>query len=278
MAADIPTSEVDWLLRELSTLDPLVLKLETFRQHPAIALRRSLSDLTALWQQRVESRIPVQYLVGTAPWRNFSLVVSPAVLIPRPETELLIDLAVRAVSQGQPELAQGHWVDLGTGSGAIALGLAEAFPQATLHATDVSPAALAIAQQNAERLGYASRIQFYLGEWFAPLSEFRHTLSGMVSNPPYIPSPLIPDLQPEVVRHEPHLALDGGADGLTAIRELVTQAPLYLKPDGIWLIEAMAGQAEAIASLLQQQDDYHRIQIHADLAGINRFILAYRKA
>jgi release factor glutamine methyltransferase len=257
----------------------LELRLESFKDKTQIKLPMSLPELTQMWQRRLDERLPVQYLAGVAPWRHFSLFVSPAVLIPRPETEYLIDLAVAAAAKGgvSPPLQQGHWADLGTGSGAIALGLADAFPSATLHAVDSSPAALAIAQQNAQQLGFAARIQFYQGSWWQPLSALKGQFSGMVSNPPYIPSRLLPSLQPEVAKHEPHLALDGGTDGLDCIRHLVEAAPDYLRPGGIWLIEMMAGQADAVAQLLQDRGSYCQIQIHADLAGIERFALAYRK-
>jgi release factor glutamine methyltransferase len=278
-SADVDPTEVDWLLREVAGLDRLALRLESFKDKTQIKLPMPLPELTQMWQRRLDERLPVQYLAGIAPWRHFSLFVSPAVLIPRPETEYLIDLAVAAAAQGgaSPPLQQGHWADLGTGSGAIALGLADAFPSATLHAVDYSPAALAIAQQNAQQLGLAARIQFYQGSWWQPLSALKGQLSGMVSNPPYIPSHLLPSLQPEVAKHEPHLALDGGTDGLDCIRHLVGTAPDYLRPGGIWLIEMMAGQADRVVQLLQDRGSYCKIQIHADLAGIERFALAYRK-
>jgi release factor glutamine methyltransferase len=243
--------------------------------HTPIAMPHSLEELSQLWQQRLESRVPVQYLAGAAPWRNFVLSVSPAVLIPRPETEYVIDLAIDAV-QHQPKLKQGHWADLGTGSGAIALGLADAFAEASIHAVDRSVDALAVAQQNAQQLGLSDRIQFYQGDWFEPLTHLQGKLSGMVSNPPYIPSAMLSELQPEVVAHEPSLALDGGADGLDCIRHLVATAPNYLIPGGVWLIEMMAGQAEAVANLLQTQGNYGNVQIYPDLAGVDRFALAYR--
>lgn len=278
-SADVEPTEVDWLLREVAGLDRLELRLESFKDKTQIKLPIPLPELTQMWQRRLDERLPVQYLAGVAPWRHFSLFVSPAVLIPRPETEYLIDLAVAAAAKGgvSPPLQQGHWADLGTGSGAIALGVADAFPSATLHAVDSSPAALAIAQQNAQQLGFAARIQFYQGSWWQPLSALKGQLSGMVSNPPYIPSRFLPSLQPEVAKHEPHLALDGGTDGLDCIRHLVETAPDYLRPGGIWLIEMMAGQADAVAQLLQDRGSYCQIQIHADLAGIERFALAYRK-
>ena len=98
----------------------------------------------------------------------------------------------------------------------------------------------------------------------------------MVANPPYIPSTLVPQLQPEVAHHEPQLALDGGADGLECIRHLVETSPAYLRSGGVWLIEMMAGQAQTVTELLQNQGSYCNIEIHADLAGIERFALAYR--
>lgn len=277
---DIPLAEVDWLLQEVAGLERLALRLESFKDRPQIELKLPLPVLTQLWERRVDDRMPVQYLVGVAPWRHFALAVTPAVLIPRPETEYLIDLAV-AAANGEPRVPQslihGHWADLGTGSGAIALGLADAFPSATIHAVDCSAAALAIAKENAQDLGFADQIKFYQGSWWQPLEALIGQFSGMVANPPYIPSDMVPSLQPEVANHEPHLALDGGADGLDCIRHLVETAPAYLRPGGVWLVEMMAGQADAVTQLLRNQGNYSQIQIHTDLAGIERFALAYKK-
>jgi release factor glutamine methyltransferase len=276
--ADIPVVEVDWLLQEVAGLDPLSLRLESFKARSHIELRYPLSVLTQLWQRRLCDRLPVQYLVGATPWRRFSLKVSPAVLIPRPETEYLIDLAVSATGQSAtPQLDAGQWADLGTGSGAIALGLAEAFPDATIHAVDYSSDALAIAQLNAQQLGFESRIQFYQGSWLSPLASLKGQLSGIVSNPPYIPRDELQQLQPEVRDHEPLMALDGGIDGLDCIRHLIRTAPDYLRPGGVWIIEMMAGQGDTVAQLLHQQGRYCQIKIIPDLAGIDRFALAYRR-
>lgn len=275
IAHDVPVAELDWLLQEIAGLDRLALRLESFKHWSEIPLSLSLEELDQLWQRRLSDRLPVQYIAGVTPWRKFKLRVSHAVLIPRPETECLIDLAVAAVADSvAPQLQQGHWVDLGTGSGAIALGLADTFREATIHAVDYSLEALAIAEQNAHNLGLSERIRFYQGCWWEPLTLLKGQVSGMVSNPPYIPSNIVPTLQPEVVNHEPHLALDGGTDGLDAIRHLIDVAPSYLRPGGIWLIEMMAGQAQAVKTLLQQQGSYENVQIHTDLAGIERFALA----
>lgn len=276
IAADVSPTEVDWLLQELAGLDRLALFLESFKNREQIQLQMPLKDLEYLWQRRLHDRLPIQYICGVTPWRQFKLAVSPAVLIPRPETECLIDLAIAAAKNSDDlQFTQGHWADLGTGSGAIALGLAEAFPLAMIHAVDFSSDALAIAQMNAKNLGFKDQIQFYQGDWWEPLESLKGQFSGMVSNPPYIPSYLVPQLQPEVTNHEPHLALDGGTNGLDCIQYLIEISPAYLRAGGIWLVEMMAGQAETVIELLQDQGSYYNIQIHADLAGIERFALAY---
>jgi release factor glutamine methyltransferase len=275
-SSDIPLAEIDWLLQELAGLDRLALRLESFKDLPKIELKLSLSELAQLWQRRLQERVPVQYLTGVAHWRHFSLKVTPAVLIPRPETELLIDLAVEAVKSYGVN-PKSLWVDLGTGSGAIAIGLACALTNARVYAVDCSSEALAVARLNAENLGFGSRVNFYQGLWWEPLAFLKGQVSGMVSNPPYIPSSTVLTLQPEVVRHEPHLALDGGFDGLDCIRHLVETAPDYLESGGVWLVEMMAGQAEAVADMLESHGSYGKVQIFSDLAGIDRFALAYRR-
>jgi release factor glutamine methyltransferase len=271
IATDVPIMEVDWLLLEVTGLDRLALRLESFKDWPQIQVQLPLEKLEHLWQRRLNDRLPVQYIAGVTPWRNFQIAVSSAVLIPRPETECLIDLALAAAND-----VSGHWADLGTGSGAIALGLADVLPNATIYAVDYSLEALAIAQTNAANLGFADRIKFYQGSWWEPLAFLKGQFSGMVSNPPYIPTSTLPTLQPEVFKHEPHLALDGGGDGLDCIRHLIEISPSYLQSGGVWLIEMMAGQADAVRELLQNQGSYCKIQIHADLAGIERFALAYK--
>lgn len=279
LAAEIDPAEADWLLRAVSEVDGLALKLGSFKQRSSISVSLSLDKLTELWHQRVKQRVPVQYLVGLTEWRDLKLQVSPAVLIPRPETELLIDLVVETVRQhpDRERLQQGAWVDLGTGSGAIALALAQALPTAPIYAVDLSVAALAIAQANAQQNGLTHRVTFCHGSWLAPLAHHKGQLAGLVSNPPYIPTATVQTLQPEVRQHEPTLALDGGNDGLESLRQLVEIAPDYLLPGGLWLVEMMAGQADTVRTLLEQQGAYRDIQIRPDLAGIERFGLAIRR-
>lgn len=276
---DIDAAEVDWLLRGLCQIDGLALRLGTLAQIPTVPSRIPLAELEHLWQQRVGDRVPIQHLVGQTPWRHLTLRVSPAVLIPRPETELLIDIVISQVAQSPQaeQLQRGTWVDLGTGSGAIALGLAQALPQANVLAVDVSPAALTIAQQNAAENGLSDRVQFLQGSWFEPLAPWRGQITGMVANPPYIPTAIVPTLEPEVARHEPLLALAGGTDGLDAMRPLARSAPDYLQPGGFWLVEHMQGQATAVMALLADTQAFRQIQSMPDLAGSDRFVFAIKQ-
>jgi release factor glutamine methyltransferase len=268
---DVSQREVDWVLKSIANLDSLTLRLESIADDRSIEISISLDRLSALWIDRVEHRKPVQYLLGTTFWRDFELMVSPAVLIPRPETELIIDIALAASTRIQQ---QGIWVDLGTGSGAIAIGLAKTLPMAKIFAVDTSAEALNVARANATRLNVIHQINFSQGSWWTSLVQLKGKVAGMISNPPYIPSAELLRLQPEVVNHEPHLALDGGLDGLEAMRILVNTAPEYLQPGGIWLIEMMAGQGAAVVKLLEQQGSYTDIEIIDDLAGLDRFVLA----
>ena len=277
IAAKLSPSEVDWLIKATTTLDALSLRLDRFQDQEAVLCRFSLPSLEKLWSERINKRLPLQYLVREVHWREFALTVTPAVLIPRPETELIIDIAFNAAKKNiHTDLTKGHWVDLGTGSGAIACGLASLFSSAQIHAVDCSKAALTIASTNARDLGFGQNITFYRGNWWEPLSMLKGKVSGMISNPPYIPTADIVRLQPEVAAHEPHLALDGGNDGLESIRHLISSSFDYLCPGGIWLIEIMAGQAETVKILLETSEQYANIEIFPDLAGIERFVSACR--
>ena len=263
---------MDIFLQAVTDIDTLSLRLQSFREREKIPLSYSWSEITKRWQKRLQARVPLQYLLESVVWRNFTLKVSPEVLIPRPETELLIDIVGETV-RGEDG---GIWVDLGTGSGAIAIGLASILTKAEIYATDYSPTALAIAKENIINTGFADRIILKQGSWWTPLEKWKGQISGMLSNPPYIPSAEILDLQIEVREHEPRLALDGGEDGLTALRYLVATAPDYLRSGGLWLVEMRAGQGEKVAQMLENQGNYRQIQIINDLAGFDRFVLAER--
>ncbi len=200
---------------------------------------------------------PVAYLLGTREFYGRDFAVSPAVLIPRPETELLVDLA-----KAGP--APARILDLGTGSGCLAITLALELPKAEVTAIDRSSDALAVARGNAERLG--AGVRFIESDWFAALAEDRFDL--IVSNPPYVADG-DPHLAEGDLRFEPALALSCGIDGLDAIRRIVAQAPAHLTAGGRLLFEHGYDQAEAVASLLADAG-FIGIEAHHDLAGIVR--------
>jgi release factor glutamine methyltransferase len=271
----IDRHEIDWMLQRIANLEPLTLRLESIGEDELVNLTMPLDRLSTLWLARVNDRTPVQYLLGTSTWRDFELVISPAVLIPRPETESIVDIAIERTSSTQKN---GIWFDLGTGSGAIAIGLAKVLPNALIYAADLSLAALAIAEANAIRLGVGDRIVFQQGNWMSGSSfdPVRKRVAAIVSNPPYIASKDVLELQPEVVNHEPSLALDGGLDGLDAIRQTIDTGAENLEQGGMLLMEMAMGQGDSVVDLLVKKGCYRDIDVIPDLAGIDRFVIAWR--
>ena len=203
---------------------------------------------------------PIAYILGRREFYGLDFRVSPAVLIPRPETELLIELALARIPEGEP----ARIVDLGTGSGAIAVTLAKLRHQARVTAVDVDYAALSIARANAKQQRVSVRC--FCGDWFGALQGERFDL--VVSNPPYVAS-ADPHLQAGDLRFEPQRALAGGADGMDCIRAIVAQAPAHLGPGAWLLLEHGYDQAEASRALLEAQG-LQEVQSWPDLAGIPR--------
>ncbi|MDR3416457.1 MAG: peptide chain release factor N(5)-glutamine methyltransferase [Nevskia sp.] len=212
----------------------------------------------ALVERRVRGE-PVAYLTGQREFWSLPLQVSPAVLIPRPDTELLVEWALQRLRGiDTPVIA-----DLGTGSGAIALALASELPQARVVATDASEAALEQARHNAAVLGL-QRVEFRPGDWFEPLAEERFDL--ILSNPPYVA-----DADPHLaeLRYEPRRALVAGADGLDALRRIAAGARAHLRPRGALLLEHGSGQGEAVRELLREHG-FDAVETRRDLAGHER--------
>ncbi len=209
---------------------------------------------------------PVAYLIGHREFYGLDLLVDRRVLVPRPETELLVELAIAtAQCAARPGLAIA---DIGVGSGAIAIALAMHLPQATVFGVDLSSDALAVAAANVARYGLQSRITLLEGDLLTPLPG---PVDLIVSNPPYT---ILSDIDEGVYRHEPHLALDGGPDGLACYRRLIAAAPAYLNPGGAILLEIGAWQAADVAHLLRQAFPAADISVHRDLAGHDRVIRA----
>ncbi len=243
---------------------------QQLRLHPRqpVRLTCELPQLEALWRRHLETAEPLQYLVGRCPWRDLELAVGPGVLIPRQETELLVELALALAP-----VCPARWADLGTGSGCLALALALAWPTSRGLAVDRCPVALQQAAHNLERGGVNGRVQVRQGSWWQPLRSWWGELDLVVSNPPYIPTAVWAALDPVVREHEPALALDGGADGLDALRAIATGAAVALAPGGLLLLEHHHDQSEAVIGLLAAAG-LEQVQAHVDLEGNQRFATA----
>lgn len=213
------------------------------------------------WLNRRRAGEPVAYILGRREFWSLELAVTPATLIPRPETELLVELALERLPANHPVTV----ADLGTGSGAIALALAVERPQARIVATDQSPAALAVARCNARRLKI-TRVEFRQGDWCTPLAGERFEL--IVANPPYVAA-ADPRWQEGELRFEPSAALISGEAGLDALRAIIAAAPDHLQPGGWLLLEHGYDQGEAVPALLQEQG-LVEVSDHRDAAGLSR--------
>lgn len=215
------------------------------------------------------ARVPAAYLAGTREFYSLDFFVTPDVLIPRPETELLVDVVLSSSLSAHPHPIL---VDLGTGSGAISVTLAKHLPACRIIAVDISTAALAVATKNAEYHGVSNRIDFVEGDLFAPLpSDIRGAVHGIVSNPPYIPTGEIPHLAPEIKNFEPPQALDGGTDGLEFYRRISGEAPAWLAPGGLLAVEVGYDQGEKVAAMFAAAG-LAEIALHRDLQGIPRVV------
>ncbi len=229
-------------------------------ERPATAAQAS--EYEALIERRAAGE-PVAYLTGEREFWSLPLQVTPAVLIPRPETELVVERVLALLGQPPAATASRRVLDLGTGSGAIALALAAARPAWRITAVERSAAALLVAQQNAQRLGLAG-VEFLAGDWFTPLA--RRRFDAICSNPPYIAAA---DAALAALHFEPPAALVAGATGLEALQQLIAGAPSHLERGGWLVLEHGAGQAAALAAALVASG-YARVGCHCDLAGLDR--------
>jgi len=233
---------------------------------------------------RRQAREPVAYIRGRRAFRGIELEVTPAVLIPRPETETLVDVALEALAAvpaggdaasgaAAPGLYEPVTLDVGTGSGCIALALAAENPFVRLVATDVSEAAVEVARRNAARLGLDGRVDIRVGDLLDDLLP-RERFDLIVSNPPYIPDAEYRTLEANVRDYEPRLALHGGDDGLDVERRLIPAAAARLRSGGLLAVEVGAGQAAAVRALFAAAGAFEAAQERADLAGIARVVFA----
>lgn len=231
-----------------------------------LMMREEMSENTLAAYQAViaqrKKRIPLQHITGTAPFMGYTFRVSPDVLIPRPDTEMLVQRAGEYLSRQTDD--GGSVLDLCCGSGCIAVTLKKTFPHLQVTASDISGAALQVAKENADRLG--AQIKWVRSDLFASI---KGKFDLIVSNPPYIPSGEIAELEDEVRLYDPVLALDGGEDGLRFYREIASAAGNYLHKGGYLMLEIGAAQADDVSGILQAAG-FRAIKIYRDLAGLDR--------
>lgn len=256
---------------ELLLLHVLHIDRATLLAHPD---RMLTTEEFAAYQAAIERRFgnePIQYITGQQEFFGLLLKVTPATLIPRPETEHLVE----AVLERVPHDREIDILDVGTGTGAIALALAANLPQARLTAVDLSAGALAVARENASTHHLDRRIRFFWSDLLATLPADKQdaAFDAIVSNPPYIPETDRAELHPEVRDHEPAEALFAGTTGLDIYRRLIPEAHLALKPGGLLALEIGHGQSEALSGLLE---GWQNVTLVADLQQIPRVILAQK--
>ncbi|MEB3200798.1 MAG: HemK/PrmC family methyltransferase [Synechococcaceae cyanobacterium] len=278
--------DLDWLLDLEGGLRwPDLQRLRLDPDRP-VRLHTSLGHLEELWRRHRCHAVPLQYLVGRCPWRDLELQVAPGVLIPRQETEALVELALAATSHpgghrffasvAPPRIAApALWADLGTGSACLAVALALAYPEARGFAVDLSADALEQARRNLAAAQVLDRVSLLCGSWWEPLQAHWGQLDLVLANPPYIPSFCLAGLDPVVRDHEPSLALDGGPDGLTCLRSVIAGAAEALRPGGLLLLEHHHDQSPAVLALMAEAG-LVQPTAHQDLEGVWRFACARR--
>ncbi|GBC59294.1 protein-(glutamine-N5) methyltransferase, releas e factor-specific [Desulfonema ishimotonii] len=233
-----------------------------------------LSRFKALIKRRGK-REPIAYITGEKEFWSMPLKVSPAVLIPRPETECLVEAALAVLPDDSDGDRKKRVLELGTGSGAIILSLASERPGHRYFASDRSLSALAVARENAVRHG-AEAIRFFCGDWFEALKGGGPPFDLILSNPPYIEAAEIPRLQPEIHRYEPVAALDGGTDGLDALRHIICHAPACLADGGTLILEIGYDQGDAVQSIARGCGAYYQVAVRKDYSGHDRVVLLRR--
>ena len=236
-------------------------------------LNKNLDFLESIWNEHLLKSCPIQYLCGITFWRDLKLKVTNKVLIPRPETELIVDIVLNIFRKKSEKL---FFAELGTGSGAISIALALAYPFSEGVATDIDKDALEIATKNYVNSSRQSNLKFYCGNWWSPLESFKEKLDLAISNPPYIPKETYKKLPKEVKNFEPEIALLGGEDGLKHIREIIQKAPLFLKEKGWLILENHFDQGEKVKQLLIKSK-FKSVEIVKDLSGVGRFTIGRYK-
>jgi len=234
-----------------------------------------LKAFKTLIQRRLR-REPVAYILGVKEFWSLDFEVTEDVLIPRPETECLVEAALAHLA-GHPPFSSRRILDLGTGSGAIIIALASQHPRPTYFASDRSIEAVGVARRNAQRHNLDEMIHYFAADWLTSLNQKSSAFDMIVANPPYIPSRVIGGLQPEIHGYEPLTALDGNADGLECFKEIINSAHHYLKTGGVLLLEIGHDQQQDVRRLVSDSGQYDDFHCTKDYAGHDRVVWMHKK-
>lgn len=263
---DSPRLTAEILLAQALGID----RIDLYVRYDQPLSEQELAAFKTVIKRRVQ-REPVAYISGRKEFFGLVFDVTPDVLIPRPDTETLVEAALELIPRGGTR--PFRIIDLGTGSGAIILALADSRPGHVYFGSDISYSAVRLARKNADRHGLNDKIHFFTGDWLNPVSAATPGFDMIVSNPPYIPTGQIPALEPEIHRYEPIAALDGAADGLMAVKTILAQAPIQLRPGGFLLVEIGYDQGTAVRRMAEAAGIFSSISIRKDYGGNDRVAL-----
>ena len=264
--------DFDWLLDVAAGVSWSMLQNIILNPEKYISLEISTEEVEAIWKIHLKDQTPLQYLISKCPWREFELEVSADALIPRQETEFLIDFALNKVI----DINVGRWADLGTGAGPLAVSMAKSLPDWNGHAVDISQEALNLAERNLRSISPNANVTFGLGDWWEPLKKWWGSFDLVLSNPPYIPSVLIEQLEPVVKNHEPLIALDGGEDGMSASKQIILGASNALAKRGWLIIEHHYDQSDRVINFMKNIG-MEEVSYEKDLSGIKRYAICRKK-
>jgi len=258
------------LIGGISKSDLFLLKINSKEK---VYLKIDFHSLKKIWTDHTNLSKPIQYLCGCSYWRNFKFELSPDVLIPRVETEQIVEIATKIVSPKDEKII---FADLGTGSGSIAISLAVENKNWKCLATDIDMNAVNIAQKNHQKISSESNINFYCGNWWKPLTHYAGMINLAISNPPYIPKNVYEKLPSSVIDFEPKKALYGGEDGLYHIKQIIADAPKFLIKGGWLILENHFDQSKKIKDLLREYG-FDSLKTINDTFGIGRFTIGRYK-
>jgi release factor glutamine methyltransferase len=273
---DSPRATAEILLAHILKLK----RIDLYLQYDQPLCSDELKRFKALIKRRV-NREPVAYILGVKEFWSMDFIVTRNVLIPRPETECLVEAAISVLHQDAKQNAKDkprRVLELGTGSGAIILALASQHTEHLYFASDRSLQAVALAQENAGRHGLDKAVDFFCGDWLAPLSNDRHRFDMIISNPPYIRTGAIGRLQPEIYKFEPIAALDGDQDGLLCLRLIIDSAYRYLNPGGSLILEIGHDQKTEVKKTIDRCGNYEQVVFKKDYSGWDRVVQMQKKS